>query len=242
MPSRDCDVNAAPRSTSQPSSASPKPASRASSNAAASACSPASSRRKPRPRYERERPGEIIHLDIKKLGRFNSVGHRITGRRTGHCSSQGAGWEFVHVAIDDHSRDSAGRHLPRPEEGKRRRLPLRHHRLLQEPRRHRRTRHDRQRQLLSIESLSPAPASSSASSTSRSSLTRRRPTARPNASSRPRSENGPTPPPSSTQSSAPRAARLAPSLQLARPHASLARKPPISRLGLTGNNLLRLHS
>jgi transposase InsO family protein len=58
----------------------------------------------PRPRYEREKPGEIIHLDIKKLGRFNSVGHRITGRRTGHCSSQAAGWEFVHVAIDDHSR------------------------------------------------------------------------------------------------------------------------------------------
>ena len=58
----------------------------------------------PHPRYEREKPGEIIHLDIKKLGRFSSVGHRITGRRTGHCSSQGAGWEFVHVAIDDHSR------------------------------------------------------------------------------------------------------------------------------------------
>jgi transposase InsO family protein len=54
----------------------------------------------PRPRYEREKPGEIIHLDIKKLGRFNSVGHR----RSGYCSSQGAGWEFVHVAIDDHSR------------------------------------------------------------------------------------------------------------------------------------------
>ncbi len=53
--------------------------------------------------YEREKPGEIIHLDIKKLGRFSSVGHRVTGRRTGYCSSQGAGWEFVHVAIDDHS-------------------------------------------------------------------------------------------------------------------------------------------
>jgi transposase InsO family protein len=58
----------------------------------------------PHPRYEREKPGEIIHLDIKKLGRFSSVGHRVTGRRTGYCSSQGAGWEFVHVAIDDHSR------------------------------------------------------------------------------------------------------------------------------------------
>src|SRR6516162_5688487 len=47
----------------------------------------------PHPRYEREKPGEIIHLDIKKLGRFSSVGHRVTGRRTGYCSSQGAGWE-----------------------------------------------------------------------------------------------------------------------------------------------------
>ena len=58
----------------------------------------------PRPRYEREKPGEIIHLDVKKLGRFNSVGHRITGRRTGYCASQAAGWEFAHIAIDDHSR------------------------------------------------------------------------------------------------------------------------------------------
>ena len=58
----------------------------------------------PHPRYERDKPGEIIHLDIKRLGRFHSVGHRITGRRAGRCTSQGAGWEFVHVAIDDHSR------------------------------------------------------------------------------------------------------------------------------------------
>ncbi len=64
------------------------------------------------PRYERERPGEIIHLDIKKLGRFHSVGHRVTGRRTGYCSSQGAGWEFVHVAIDDHSRIARADILP----------------------------------------------------------------------------------------------------------------------------------
>lgn len=58
----------------------------------------------PRPRYERATPGEIVHLDIKKLGRFNAIGDRITGRRSGHCNSQGVGWEFVHVAIDDHSR------------------------------------------------------------------------------------------------------------------------------------------
>ena len=54
-------------------------------------------------RYERERPGELIHIDIKKLGRFAQAGHRVTGQRQG-CRNQGAGWEFVHVAIDDHSR------------------------------------------------------------------------------------------------------------------------------------------
>jgi transposase InsO family protein len=63
-------------------------------------------------RYERERPGELIHLDIKKLGRFEQVGHRITGDRTRQSSSRGnrggkawgAGWEYVHVCIDDASR------------------------------------------------------------------------------------------------------------------------------------------
>jgi transposase InsO family protein len=62
-------------------------------------------------RYERERPGELIHLDIKKLGRFEVVGHRITGdRRQGE--SRGAGWEFVHVSIDDASRIAFSRILP----------------------------------------------------------------------------------------------------------------------------------
>ena len=55
-------------------------------------------------RYERDKPGEMIHLDIKKLGRFNRVGHRITGDRHGQSSARGIGWEFVHVCIDDHSR------------------------------------------------------------------------------------------------------------------------------------------
>jgi len=55
-------------------------------------------------RYERDKPGEMIHIDIKKLGRFNKVGHRITGDRKGQSNSRGVGWEFVHVAIDDHSR------------------------------------------------------------------------------------------------------------------------------------------
>src|SRR5258705_3213887 len=56
-------------------------------------------------RYEREHPGELIHLDIKKLGRIGSVGHRITGRQTGMVNRHlGIGWEFVHVCIDDASR------------------------------------------------------------------------------------------------------------------------------------------
>jgi transposase InsO family protein len=56
-------------------------------------------------RYEREHPGELIHIDIKKLGKIGSVGHRITGRKTGIVNRHlGIGWEFVHVCIDDASR------------------------------------------------------------------------------------------------------------------------------------------
>jgi transposase InsO family protein len=54
-------------------------------------------------RYERERPGELLHIDIKMLGRFVRTGHRITGDRQ-KGESRGAGHEFVHVAIDDASR------------------------------------------------------------------------------------------------------------------------------------------
>jgi len=57
-------------------------------------------------RYERDKPGELIHIDIKKLGKFNQIGHRITGDRTGQSNSRGVGWEYVHVCIDDHSRIS----------------------------------------------------------------------------------------------------------------------------------------
>jgi transposase InsO family protein len=63
-------------------------------------------------RYERDHPGELIHLDIKKLGRFTRVGHRITCDRTGQSSTRGVGWEFVHVCIDDHSRVAFTRILP----------------------------------------------------------------------------------------------------------------------------------
>ena len=55
-------------------------------------------------RYERDHPGDLIHIDIKKLVKFNAVGHRITGDRRGQGHDRGIGWEFVHVCIDDASR------------------------------------------------------------------------------------------------------------------------------------------
>jgi transposase InsO family protein len=53
-------------------------------------------------RYERETPGELLHIDIKRLGRFDKVGHRITGDRTQRARD--IGWDHVFVAVDDHSR------------------------------------------------------------------------------------------------------------------------------------------
>lgn len=53
-------------------------------------------------RYEHPHPGSMIHLEVKKLARFKIPGHRVTGVR--HEDSRGSGWEYAHVAIDDHSR------------------------------------------------------------------------------------------------------------------------------------------
>lgn len=67
----------------------------------------------PAVRYERERPGELIHIDVKKLGRIErGAGHRVTGKRRGNPAKTDAagrprrqvGWEFVHIAIDDCTR------------------------------------------------------------------------------------------------------------------------------------------
>jgi transposase InsO family protein len=59
-------------------------------------------RRDPRVRYERERPGELLHMDTKKLGRFWELGKRVL--RDGVQRARHAGWQYLHVAIDDHSR------------------------------------------------------------------------------------------------------------------------------------------
>jgi transposase InsO family protein len=74
----------------------------------------------PAVRYERERPGELIHIDVKKLGRILKPGHRVTGRRKqtkNTYTADGrrigdAGWEFVHIAIDDCTRLAYAEVLP----------------------------------------------------------------------------------------------------------------------------------
>ncbi len=85
-------------------------------------------------RYERREPGEMIHLDIKKLGRFDRIGHRITGERAGQSNSRGIGWEFVHVAIDDASRLAFCQIHAGREETQRRRLSESRPGLLSAPR------------------------------------------------------------------------------------------------------------
>ena len=71
--------------------------------------------REPVVRYERERPGELLHVDTKRLNRFWQVGKRILG--DGKKRSPGAGWQFLHVAIDDHTRLAYAEVLP-AEDGK----------------------------------------------------------------------------------------------------------------------------
>lgn len=66
---------------------------------------------RPARRYTRRHPGELLHLDVKKLGRITGFyGHRITGNRSRR--RRGAGWDFVHVAIDDASRLAYAERLP----------------------------------------------------------------------------------------------------------------------------------
>jgi len=65
----------------------------------------------PANRYERQRPGELLHVDVKKLGKIAGAGHRVTGQRQSQNANRRArrrgapkGWEFVHVCVDDATR------------------------------------------------------------------------------------------------------------------------------------------
>src|SRR5579862_499394 len=72
----------------------------------------------PAVRYERSRPGELVHIDVKKLGRIAGAGHRVTGDRQSQYDRRGRrgrgelGWEFVHIAVDDYSRLAYAELLP----------------------------------------------------------------------------------------------------------------------------------
>lgn len=66
----------------------------------------------PENRYQRKRAGELVHVDIKKLGRFYQPGHRVTGNRAVAGIRGNNGWEFLHVAIDDRTRLAFAELLP----------------------------------------------------------------------------------------------------------------------------------
>jgi len=55
-------------------------------------------------RYEWSRPGALLHMDVKRLGRFREPGHRVLGRERKHERNRGAGWDYLHVVVDDHTR------------------------------------------------------------------------------------------------------------------------------------------
>jgi transposase len=194
-------------------------------------------------RYEREKPGELIHLDIKKLGRIGSVGHRITGRYPGAINRHhGIGWEFVHVCIDDASRiafvqvlsdqrdesavaflEAAVAHFAK--------LDVRIERVMTDNGSCYQSKSFRAAcKRLGLRHISP-------------SLTLRRPMERPKLYSKQHCVNGPTLAPTTTQ--------ISDRFELLhwlhrynwhRPHGSLKANTPMSRLGLSEDNLLRLYS
>jgi len=107
--------------------------------------------RDPIVRYERERPGELLHVDTKKLGRFWTVGKRILGE--GAPESKRAGWQHVHVAIDDHSRLAYGELLASDDRFASAAFLQRARRLVRRAGRRGRARAERQRERLPLAAL-----------------------------------------------------------------------------------------
>jgi transposase len=107
----------------------------------------------PANRYERKRPGELLHIDVKKLGRIGhrGAGHRATGDRGRGQRSRGAGWEFVHVCVDDATRLTYVEVLSGEKATTAIGFLKARRRLLPRPRDHRRAADDRQRLGLSLD-------------------------------------------------------------------------------------------
>ena len=193
-------------------------------------------------RYERAAPGEIIHIDIKKLGKFDRIGHRITGDRTGQSKSRGVGWEYLHLAIDDHSRLAYSEILPDEKRGSClrflfnalrffRSLGVKAHRVMTDNgSSFRSRRYAKALRLLKIKHLRTKPYTPKTNGKAeRFVQTSLREWAY--AQAYPTSDH--------------RAQELPLWLHRYnwhRPHGGIGAKPPISRLALTENNLLRLHS
>ena len=182
-------------------------------------------------RYEREKAGELIHINSKKLGRIDGVGHRITGNRTGQSNKRGTGWEALHVAIDDASRLAYTEILP---DEKKTSATAFLERALVFFGRHG----------VTVERVMTDNGSAYKSHLFRDTLTAaeafatsapghipRVQTARPSASSRLRCVNGSTP--SLSKAASQRTAAMAPWLcnyNTVRPHSALGGKPPIAKL------------
>ena len=140
--SRLCEGSAILAIRSRPRSGFRRPPSAAFSSASASTALSALEPAEPVRRYERAAPGEIVHIDIKKLGKFNRIGHRVTGDRAGQSKTRGIGWEYVHLAIDHHC-GSPIRKSCRTRSELLPALSLQRSALLSKPRRQGRARHDR---------------------------------------------------------------------------------------------------
>ena len=161
-------------------------------------------------RYERENPGELIHIDIKKLGRFEQIGHRVTGDRTGQSNGRGAGWEYAHVCIDDASRVAFSQTLPNEKKESAvafLKAAVASYASLGVVAQRVMTDNGACYKSFAFRDASAMPAATSVCDTSERSHTPLRPTGRPSGSSRPPCENGPTPRHTRTRSDAPLSCR-----------------------------------
>ena len=194
-------------------------------------------------RYCRRHPGELIHIDVKKLGRFNVPGHRVTGRGPGHHGNRmkRVGWEAVHVCVDDTTRLAYVEILDDETAPLSVGFLARAVAWFAVQGRHRPAGHDRQRRPLQ-ESMPGRPgAETTRSAISAPGPTGPAPTAKQSGSSRPCSASGPTPPP--TRAPGDRRRALLPWLRdynTTRQHGSLDSRTPIEQLAklnnLTGNH------
>jgi Integrase core domain len=149
--------------------------------------------------YQRRRPGELLHVDVKKLGRIGQPGHRVTGDR--RTRSRGVGWEYVHVCVDDATRlayvEVLADEKANTAAGFLRRAVA-----------HYRAHGIRVERVMTdngpatAQSSTPSPARRSGSNTCAPAPTGRAPTARRSASSAPSSAAGPTQPSTATPRSA----------------------------------------